>query len=382
MLTEITIKLISRFLRFTDNIKIEMVNKNYYDLFKKINFKSIIKKIFKFSDYNLEYNLLKTNRAIELSKRYNLSLSIFRKERINTKKLTDFHTIKINRINKYVDLHNLKDINNLEINNCRDINLNDLENNTIQKIEIDFGRFSTKMLNQKLDLNTILNIPDIVLYFNRAEYKFKEIDIDILKNNKKISIIGSKYFNQIDKFRYLSCVQLIECKCITDISSLSNVEIVCVTSCQNLRKLGKLTNVKSLDVQRCYYLEDLTGAENVEILNLTDCSSIIDLSPLKKVRGLAIGGCLNLRLPEGYFGNHPIITDACGGSHYWGSMKNYINQANGVGNRDILKSIDFLKNLEYIIDDIVHCIYFTTIEHLKRFYAKYTIDYHYKKFSS
>ena len=52
-----------------------------------------------------------------------------------------------------------------------------------------------------------------------------------------------------------------------------------------------------------------------------------------------------------------------------------------IGNKNILKPFDFLKNLEYLIDDANHCICFMTMEDME-FYSDYTIYNHYKKFTN
>ena len=98
----------------------------------------------------------------------------------------------------------------MELNNCRHINLNDFEDNTIEKLEIHFYKHSQYSHNQKIDLNSILNIPKLLLFFNNTtSYKFKEINSELLKNNQKITICEFKYFNQLDKFKYLNFVECI-----------------------------------------------------------------------------------------------------------------------------------------------------------------------------
>lgn len=369
MFNFINIQLIARFLKFRDINNLESTDKHYYSLFRNINFKSIIKTKFKIHTNDLEYGIQKRIRCLELSKRFNFALNVFRRQRIPAQLFSNFYKLKLNRIKAFIDLEYLKHVKKLELNNCRHINLNDFEDNTIEKLEIHFYKGSQHSHNQKIDLNSILNIPKLLLFFNNTTYKFKEINLDLLKNNQKITICESKYFNQVHKFKYLNFVECIGCESITDISMLYNVHTIRMVNCKNLQKLGSLTNVKVLDVQKCYKLNDLTGTENIELINLTDCHSIIDLSPLKKVKALAIGGCFNLRLPEGYFGNDPIITN---------SMRHLDINFNNIGNKNILKPFDFLENLEYLIDDANHCICFMTMDDME-FYSDYTIHNHYKK---
>ncbi|KAM7511540.1 hypothetical protein LguiB_010415 [Lonicera macranthoides] len=222
------------------------------------------------------------------------------------------------------NLSNLKMLRELKMESCRKlIEIHGLKG--LESLEHLDMRFCTSVKN--LDLSNCRNLRGVGL---RAMTSLESlnvsycnalgeiIDLQTLKNLKKLNIGGLKKLKEIQGLEKLESLELLDInwcellEVLADISNLTKLRVIRAAHCLKLTEiqgLKKLTSLEFLDIGFCMSIKRLPKFSNLkklEEINATDCkklSKFWGLEKLESFRVLYIRGCESLK-------NLPYLQDS------------------------------------------------------------------------
>jgi hypothetical protein len=177
-------------------------------------------------------------------------------------------------------------------------------------IDIIFQQVQEFLVQNKTDVNNMLNVSKKFLVMKKSEFYWKlnkefsleyyynfsyrsRLDSLLSKANTQLSLnlVRRIDISDVSTLSNVHTLDISYCYRILDVSALANVHTIDMSYCVNISDLSALGNVHTLDISCCFDIRDVSALGNVHTLNISHCELISDVSALGNVHTLDMSHC-------------------------------------------------------------------------------------------
>lgn len=266
-----------------------------------------LKFIFNERFYNKFISEIKTKKQVYLNlsgnPRLKSIIEIIGLEKINLNIITGINKLKLDSstdIQYFINIFSFEDITSLDSSSNDIIDVSKFKN--INILNLSNCRYITNVSTlgcvTKLNLHNCNGITDVTELINVHELNLSDCknitNVNNLINVKKLNLRGCDGLTDVSNLGNVHVLDLSRCENITNVSNLGNVKKLSLSECDEIINVSDLGNVHELDLSWCNNITNISCLGNVKKLYLRGCDGITDVSNLGNVHELDLRACNNI----------------------------------------------------------------------------------------